>query len=112
MIYELREYVAAPGKTQALHRRFADDTLTLFGRHGITVIGFWADAADDSRIVYLLRFTDEEAQKRAWAAFQSDPQWQRTKAASEAGGPLAARMHSSTLTTTAYWPHDTTVEHS
>lgn len=112
MIYELREYVAAPGKTELLHQRFADETLALFDKHGITVIGFWTDADDDSRIIYLLRFADEDTKKRAWAAFQSDPQWQHTKATSEADGPLAAHMHSSTLTTAAYWPHDTTVERS
>lgn len=68
------------------------------------------DAAERSRIVYLVRFADEAAQKQAWAAFQGDPEWQRVKSASEADGPLAAQMHSSTLTTTAYWPYDTTVE--
>lgn len=129
MIYELREYVAAPGKTEALHSRFAEGTLALFAKHGITVVGFWTTTADGppstngngdggageadgpgSRIVYVVRFADEAAQQQAWAAFQGDPEWQRLKSSTETDGPLAARMTSSTLTTTAYWPYDTTVE--
>jgi len=112
MIYELREYVAAPGKAAALHARFADDTLPLFDKHGLTVTGFWTDSADDSRIFYLLRFEDEEAQKRAWAAFQGDPRWQEAKAASESEGPVVAQMHSTTLTPVDYRPNGTTEEHS
>jgi len=112
MIYELREYVAAPGKSDALHARFADQTLALFDKHGLDVAGFWTDSADDARIVYLLRFADAEAQKQAWASFQSDPQWAAVKAASEADGPIVATMNSTTLTPTGYWPHDTIAENS
>lgn len=110
MIYELREYVAAPGRTDDLHRRFADETLALFTRHGITVAGFWTDVSDDARVVYLVRFEDEEAQARAWAGFQNDPHWQRVKAESEADGPVVTEMRSTTLAPAAYLPHDTTME--
>lgn len=110
MIYELREYVAVPGKSKELHARFADDTLALFAKHGLPVVGFWADADDDARIVYLLRFDDAEAQQRAWAAFGADPQWTAVKASSEAAGPIVERMHSTTLASPAYWGHETTLE--
>lgn len=104
MIYELREYVATPGSAEKLHARFADHTFGLFARHGIEVAGFWTDADDDARIVYLLRFADEEAKKQAWAGFQGDPEWKQVKADSEAAGPIVAEMTSRLLVTAPYWP--------
>lgn len=106
MIHELREYVAAPGRSAALHARFADHTLPLFDRHGLTVTHFWTDAEDDGRVFYLLTFPDRDAQSRAWAAFQADPDWRSAKEQSESDGPIVAQMHSTTLTGTSYWPAD------
>lgn len=103
MIYELREYVAVDGKAEKLHARFADHTLDLFARHGLDVAGFWTDAADDRRIVYLLRFPDQDARQRAWQAFHADPQWQAVKAASEADGPIVAELHTRDLAAVPYW---------
>lgn len=103
MIYELREYVAMPGKIGELHARFADHTLALFARHGLTVAGFWTDADDENRIVYLLSFPDEEARRSAWDGFTNDPEWRRVKSESEANGPVVAEMHSRILHPTTYW---------
>lgn len=103
MIYELREYVATEGNADRLHARFADHTVSLFARHGLDVVGFWTEAADDGRIVYLLRFADEDAQQDAWQAFYADPEWQAVKAASEADGPIVAEIHKRNLTAVPYW---------
>jgi hypothetical protein len=103
MIYELREYVAAPQAVDALHARFSDHTLDLFARHGLEVVGFWTDQDDPNRIVYLLRFPDQETMRRAWSDFQNDPEWKRIKAESEADGPLVAEKHSRILTSPSYW---------
>lgn len=108
MIYELREYVAVPGKIDALHARFADHTMDLFRKHGLPVIGFWTDVANPDRIVYLLAFTDRDAQRAAWQAFQNDEEWQRVKRESEADGPIAAKMLSTTLQSVPYWAASTT----
>ena len=102
MIYELREYVAAPGAAERLHRRFADATLDLFSHHGLQPLGFWHDREDPGRIVYLLRFADEEERANAWAAFQADEDWQRVKRESEADGPVVAEQISRVLVTPAY----------
>ncbi|SEB59060.1 NIPSNAP family protein [Streptomyces melanosporofaciens] len=110
MIYELREYVAAPGRADALHLRFAEGTLSLFDKHRLDTVGFWTDREDAGRIVYLLRFPDEETRVQRWAAFQSDPDWKQLKAASETGGPIVAEMRSLSLTSPAYWLHETTRE--
>lgn len=107
MIYELREYAAASGSAEALHARFADHTLDLFARHGMEVVGFWADRDDHDRVLYLLRFADEEAQRTAWAGFQADQDWKRIKTESEADGPIVAEMTSRTLERAPYWPHET-----
>lgn len=104
MIHELREYVAHPGAAQRLHDRFRDVTLPLFRRHGLEVVGFGVDRDDPSRIQYLLRFDDSDAQRRAWSDFQNDPQWIRAKQASEAAGPIVASMCSRTLDSVSYWP--------
>jgi hypothetical protein len=104
MIYELREYVAHDHATQRVHDRFEKATLPLFARHGLNPIGFWVDADDPRRILYLLRFTDAEEQSKAWAGFQQDPAWQETKQESEADGPIVAEMTSRTLLEVPYWP--------
>ncbi len=104
MIHELREYVAADGAAEKLHRRFADSTLELFERHGLDVAGLWHDDADPGRIVYLLRFDDEETRRQAWAGFQADEDWQRVKRESEADGPVVSEMTSRVLVTPSYWP--------
>jgi hypothetical protein len=110
MIYELREYVAVPGQREAVHRRFAEGTLALFEKHGLDVAGYWADEHDGDRIVYLMRFADEETRRQKWAAFQGDQDWKALKTASEANGPIVVEMLSRTLTSPAYWPHDTARE--
>ncbi len=108
MIYELREYVAHEHAVDRVHDRFADHTLPLFTEHGITPVGFWTDTADPSRILYLLEFSDQDAQARAWAGFQDDPRWQEAKRTSEADGPIVAAMHSRTLAPVSYWSADPT----
>lgn len=104
MIYELREYVAAPGAAERLHRRFAYSTLDLFERHGMELVGFWQAKDEPGRIVYLMRFDDEEARHRAWSAFQSDEEWRRVKRESEAEGRLVDEQLSRVLLTPEYWP--------
>jgi hypothetical protein len=103
MIYELREYVAHENAVDRVHERFAEHALPLFGEHRLDTVGFWTDDADRTRILYLLRFADEAAQKRAWAAFQADPRWQEAKKTSESDGPIVASMFSRTLVPVSYW---------
>lgn len=105
MIYEFREYVAHEHTQDRVHDRFRNATLPLFARHGLDVVGFWTDAEDPKRIVYLLRFEDAEAQARAWDGFKQDPQWAAAKAASEADGPIIDSMSSRTLQEVPYWPN-------
>lgn len=108
MIYELREYLAKEHTTDRLHDRFQKVTIPLFERHGLDLLGFWVDAADDRRFVYLLRFEDDAEQRRCWQAFQQDPDWNDAKQASEIDGPIVAGMTSHTLLEVPYWPSSNT----
>jgi hypothetical protein len=107
-VYELRIYkAAAPEKMAALHARFRDNTVALFKKHGIEVVGFWTpregDEAKDT-LVYLLSFPDAQAQQKSWQAFRDDPEWKTVKAESEKDGPLVKEVQSKNLQATDYSP--------
>jgi hypothetical protein len=89
LIYEIRVYEATEGQTEAMRGRFRDHVAThFFPRHGIELVGAFTATAEDGRLTYITRFVDEDARKKAWAAFAADPEWVAVKAASETGGPL------------------------
>ncbi|MEW6755245.1 MAG: NIPSNAP family protein [Candidatus Latescibacterota bacterium] len=106
MVYELRTYVIPPGRMPDILERFATVTLRLFARHGMELVGFWTVCRpqDEHALVYLLRFADEGAQERAWAAFRVDPEWQETRRRTEASGPIVAQVIEKTLVPTAFSP--------
>jgi hypothetical protein len=89
LIYEIRVYEAAEGHADAMRRRFCDHVATkFFPRHGIELLGAFTAPVEDGRLTYMTRFADEDARKKAWAAFGADPEWVALKAASETDGPL------------------------
>ena len=106
-VYELRIYICNPGKLDALHARFRDHTCQLFQKHGMEVVGFWtptqgAEAKDT--LYYIVAFPSVEAQKKAWRAFETDPEWKRAKGDSEKNGVLVKKVISKNLTATDYSP--------
>lgn len=96
--FELRTYVAAPGKLDALLARFRDHTTALFEKHGITNIGYWvatdAEGRPTETLIYLLAHPGREAAKESWAAFQADPDWIAARDASQVDGRLVANVTS------------------
>jgi len=104
MIYELRTYYAAPGQIERLHRRFAEHTIRLFGKHGIGVVGFWTPDNEPTTLVYLLKFASKDDMKAKWSTFAADPEWQKAKAESEVEGRLVKDFKSEVLTATPYSP--------
>ena len=91
--FELRTYTAAPGKLEALHKRFREHTNELFKKHGMTMVGYWtpADAPrNKDTLIYILAFPDRDAREKAWKEFRADPDWVKAKAESEKDGPLLA----------------------
>jgi hypothetical protein len=89
-LFELRTYTATEGRLDALNKRFRDHTVKLFARHGITNFGYWLPADKPNTLIYILAHKDEAAAKASWAAFRSDPDWDKARKASEteAGGSL------------------------
>jgi hypothetical protein len=97
--FELRIYESVPGRMSDLITRFREHTLGLFAEHGIESLGYWIDATEENRLVYLLRHSCAEA---SWAAFKADERWLAAKAASEANGPLTTSITSIPLTPTDF----------
>lgn len=111
-VFEMRTYHPAPGKMQALHARFRDHTSRIFEKHGMTIVGYWVpidkvtgEVQDEGEtLVYILAYPSREAREQSWDAFRTDPEWQKAKAASEAGGTLVERVDSVFLKATDYSP--------
>jgi hypothetical protein len=105
VIYELREYTTVPGRMPALVRRFNDHTLRLFAEHGMEVVFMsLTEVGDDTenQLVYVLRFDSTDDLAAKWEAFRADPAWQQAKAASEADGPIVAKIDSRVLNPAAF----------
>lgn len=106
-VFELRTYIAHPGRLDALNKRFRDHTCKLFEKHGMQIIGFWTPAEGpeaQTTLVYILAFPSREAQKKAWDAFRKDPDWIKAKDASEKDGPIVKEVKSQNLNPTDYSP--------
>src|SRR5438034_1254543 len=85
MIYEYRAYYVMPGRMPDLQRRFADITMKLFKKHGITVVGFWETVVGESNeMVYICSYDDLAHRERVWKTFMADPEWLAARKASEA----------------------------
>jgi hypothetical protein len=78
--FELRTYTVRSGSSaDALHARFRERTIALFTKHGMTVVGFWQPVARLDQLVYMLAYRDAAARDSAWAAFNADPEWVKTR---------------------------------
>ena len=106
-VFEIRTYTAAPGKFDALHKRFRDHTVRLFTKHGMSHVGYWtpADAPlSENTLIYVLAHRDREAAKKSWAGFRSDPEWLKVRDESQKDGSLTTKVESVFLNPTDYSP--------
>lgn len=105
MLFEYRCYYAVPGRLVDLHARFRNLSLRLFEKHGFAPVGFWtAETGESNRLHYILRWPDAGSREQGWKAFATDPEWKAGREASEANGPLVARIVSELWTATDYSP--------
>lgn len=105
MLYEVREYLATPGRLPALIQRFNDHALRLFAKHEMEVVQIGLTSiGDDSfnEIVYTMRFEGLADMERKWAEFVSDPEWLAVAAETEADGPLIQSMRRRVLDASAF----------
>jgi len=106
--FEIRTYIAAPGKLEELHARFRNHTMKLFKKHGMEIVGFWGptdkEKGSENTLVYVLAVPSREARDKAFRAFGADPEWQKARAESEKNGRLAEKVESVILMATDYSP--------
>jgi len=107
-VYEMRTYTAAEGKFDAVNARFRDHTIKLFEKHGMKNVGYWTPSEGPlagNTLIYILEHKSRDAAKASWAAFGADPDWQKARAASEAGGRILVKAPESVfLNATDYSP--------
>jgi hypothetical protein len=104
LIYELRIYNCLPGRLPALLKRFENDTLKLWDKHGIQQAGFWTTTIGESNndLTYMIRWESMADREARWGAFIADPEWHAARDKSEADGPIIATLSSQLLTPTAF----------
>lgn len=106
-VFEMRTYIAAPGKLDDLNARFRNNTNKLFVKHGMELIGYWtptADPAAKNTLIYILAFPSKDAADKAWKAFRDDPEWKKVVAETEANGKLVEKVESVYMKSTDYSP--------
>jgi hypothetical protein len=104
-VYELRTYTATEGKLANVNARFRDHTRRIFDKHNMQSIGYWTPLEGptaDTTLIYLLEHPSREDARKNWAAFSADPEWQKVKTESEAGGKIVAKAESVFLNPTDY----------
>jgi hypothetical protein len=105
--FELRIYTAAPGKMDALHKRFREHTLRLFEKHGIKNVGYWTavDEKHVGRLYFILAYPNQESRDRMFAeGFAKDPEWVKVAAESQKDGKLLDSVEQVFLMPTDYSP--------
>ena len=78
--FELRTYTVREGSSiELLHSRFRDHTSALFIKHGMTIVGYWQPVDKPNVLIYLLAYKDNASRDASWAAFNTDPEWVKTR---------------------------------
>ncbi len=91
--FEMRTYHTHEGKRPDLIKRFNDHTLRLFEKHGISNIAYFIPTDDtENTLTFILGYPDQKSRDVLWNKFANDPEWQKAHKASEANGPLVAKV--------------------
>jgi hypothetical protein len=93
-VFELRTYVAKPGKLDNVVARFRNHTVKLFEKHGMENIGYWVAKDKPDTLIYVVSHKDRAAATASWDAFRKDPDWIKAKGESEAAGPIVDKVES------------------
>ena len=104
-VYELRIYKTNPGKLEVAARPVPRPCLPALQEAWNRAGRFWTPTEGDETkdtLYYIIAFPSVEAQKQAWQAFKSDPEWVKAKADSEKEGVLVKQVQSKNLKATDY----------
>jgi NIPSNAP len=93
-VFEMRTYTTHEGKLDDLQARFRNHTVTFFEKHGMTNIGYWVPRDQPNTLVYILAYPSRDAATQAWDGFRKDEGWAAARKASEANGPIVAKVQS------------------
>lgn len=96
-VFEIRTYTCYPGRLPALLTRFREHTVDIFNRHGMTSIGYWVPEdppRSQDTLIYILAHPSRDQAKQHWQEFNSDPEWQKVRADSEAPGKIVSHVDS------------------
>lgn len=78
--FEMRTYTVQEGSSiEVLHTRFRTATNRLFVKHGMQLVGYWQPVSMPNTLIYILAYKDNAERDRAWAAFNTDPEWVKTR---------------------------------
>jgi len=103
--FEMRIYTPAPGKADALNKRFRDHTTKLFEKHSIKNVGYWTGTGkNEGKLYYIISYPDAPSRDKHWNAFFSDPDWQKVMKESEKDGKLVAGVEQVFMNATDYSP--------
>jgi NIPSNAP len=98
MIYEQRIYRCIPGRLPALLKRFENETLKIWEKHGIRQAGFWTVLVGDGShdLHYMLAWDSLADRETKWNAFQADPVWHKAVTTARGTGRSSpiSRAHS------------------
>jgi hypothetical protein len=93
-VFEMRTYTTHEGKLDDLQARFRNHTTKFFEKHGMTNVGYWVPREQPNTLVYILAYPSREAATKAWDGFRKDEGWIAARTASEANGPIVAKVQS------------------
>ena len=106
-VYELRTYVAEPGRVDDLVTRLKGAS-QLFAKHGMENVIFWAPFKDkesgQDKMAYVLGHKNREAAAASWKAFVADPAWHAMRDANESKGKVVTKVDSVFMVPTDYSP--------
>ncbi len=110
-LFELQTETVSAANADALNIQFRDHAAKLFGKHGVTAVGYWTvtnPAAGEATLIYLLAHKDADGREKAFVSLRSDPAWTTIKADADKkiGVPLTSKDGTRTvlLTPTDYSP--------
>ena len=91
-VFEMRTYITHDGKLDDLQARFRNHTTKFFEKHGMTNVGYWVPRDQPNTLVYILAYPSKDAATKAWDGFRKDEGWIAARTASEANGPIVAKV--------------------
>jgi hypothetical protein len=105
-LFELRDYLAMPGRQRNVVDRFGQFVSAAFTKHGFHQVGYWTNVAGghDHQLLYLLAWESLNEREAKFDAFLKDPLRVQAFAEQEKDGPIVQQAGNSILRPTSFSP--------